>query len=93
MRQKQKHVITWEQVPGGAAWSTISAGEGGGTPERRPLRPGHPHAPLLMSASLQWTRAAGSGEPSFETFSPPSLSLRAAVFLLPPHRMEYDHPP
>ena len=27
------------------------------------------------------------------TFSPPSLSLRASVFLLPPHRIEHDHPP
>lgn len=86
-------MITLEQVPGGASWSTISAREDGGTPEQRPLRPGHPHAPLLGSASLQRTRVAGSEEPSDETFSLHSLSLRAAVFLLPPHRMEYDHPP
>lgn len=84
MRRKQKHVIAWEQVPARAAWSTISAGEGGGTPERRPLRPGHPHAPLLISASLQWTRAAGSREPSFETLSlPPCHSEQLSSSFLP----------
>lgn len=55
MRRKQIYVLTLEQVPGGASWPTIPAGEDGGTPEWRPLRPGRPHAPLLGSASLQRT--------------------------------------
>ena len=53
-------MLTLEQVPGGASWPTIPAGEDGGTPEQRPLRPGRPHAPQLGSASLQRTGAAGS---------------------------------
>ena len=77
-------MITLEQVPGGASWSTISAREDGGTPEQRPLRPGHPHAPC---SDLPHFRGPGWQEaknhPTRRSLCPPCHSEQLSSSFLP----------